>query len=158
MAMQQLILMGLGLLLVSVAIVVGINMFHENASSANLDAVSNDVINLGSRAQVFYRKPGWLGGGSNSFETLTLQNLVQGLTEDTWTNQNGSYYVDGDATATEVWLIGSGVEKRNGKFFEVHCRVTADSLITSVEYVPEKRGPMGKAAPGQRGKKKGHVK
>ncbi len=158
MGMQQLILMGVGVFLVSVAIVVGINMFHENASSANLDAVRNDVVNLGLHAQAFYRKPGWLGGGSNSFETLGLQDLVQGLTEDTWTNPNGSYYIAGEATPAEVWLVGSGVEKRNGSFFEVHCRVTSDSLITSVEYVTEKRGPMGKASPGQRGKRKGHVK
>ncbi len=57
MGQQQLLLIILGVIVVGIAVVVGITMFQDNAISANRDAVTNDLVNLGARAQQFYRRP-----------------------------------------------------------------------------------------------------
>ena len=51
MGQQQLLLIILGVVVVGIAVVVGITMFQDNAISANRDAVTNDLVSLGARAQ-----------------------------------------------------------------------------------------------------------
>ena len=47
-------------------------MFTGNSPpSANRDAVASDLINLGARAQHYYRRAISVGGGGNSFVGLT---------------------------------------------------------------------------------------
>jgi len=50
MGQQQLLLIVLSVIIVGIAVVVGINMFSASAASSNLEAVSNDLLNLASRA------------------------------------------------------------------------------------------------------------
>ena len=71
MGQQQLLLIILGVIVVGIAVAVGITMFNDSATSANRDAVTNDLINLASRAQQYYRRPTALGGGGGSFATLS---------------------------------------------------------------------------------------
>jgi len=42
-------------------------MFSDSAVNANRDAMTNDLVNLASRAQQFYVVPRRFGGGGNSF-------------------------------------------------------------------------------------------
>ena len=132
MGQQQLLLIILGVIVVGIAVVVGISMFQDNAISANRDAVTNDLVNLGARAQQFYRRPVSLGGGGNNFATLTMDKLAGPIGGGSWTNPNGTYSIDGSPTATSVDLKGIGTEKSGGNFVEVHCHITADSLTTTV--------------------------
>ncbi|MCX6174738.1 MAG: hypothetical protein NTZ27_08325 [Ignavibacteriales bacterium] len=67
MGQQQLLLIVLGVIIVGIAVVVGINVFTASASQANRDGVIADLTNLSSLAQQFYRKPTALGGGGNAF-------------------------------------------------------------------------------------------
>jgi hypothetical protein len=131
---------------VGIAVVVGVTMFNSYAVSANQDAVTNDLINLGARAQAFYRKPVMLGGGGNRFTGLTLRNLVQQASGNTWTNPNGSYHLQTDPVtdSSQVIIIGTGVEKVDGQPIQVLCRVTPDSLVTivSTEVSQEIGGPQ----------------
>jgi hypothetical protein len=69
MGQQQLLLIILGVIVVGIAVAVGITMFSDSAINANRDALSNDLVNLASRAQQFYRRPTSLGGGGNSFSS-----------------------------------------------------------------------------------------
>jgi hypothetical protein len=134
MGQQQLLLIILGVIVVGIAVVVGITMFQDNAISANRDAVTNDLVNLGARAQQFYRRPVALGGGGNSFAGVTdISKLTQPTTGGVWTNPNGSYSVL-DNDSAHVTLQGVGIEKTGGQNVTVQCRVTADSLTTSVVY------------------------
>ena len=71
MGQQQLLLIILGVIVVGIAVAVGITMFNDSATSANRDAVTNDLINLASRAQQYYRRPTALGGGGGSFAGLS---------------------------------------------------------------------------------------
>ncbi len=100
MGTQQLLLIVLGVIIVGIAVVVGINIFGTNADNANKDAVTQDCLRLAAAAQGFYRKPALLGGGGNSFDGCTLEDLgmdVSGV------NINGTYTVTpADQTADIV--------------------------------------------------------
>lgn len=132
MGQQQLLLIILGAIVVGIAVVVGITMFQDNAISANRDAVTNDLVALGARAQQYYRRPTTVGGGGTSFEGLTMGKLVGPVTGDEWVNPNGTYSIMGTPTKQEVTMKGIGFEKTDGQFVEVQCRVIADSLQTTV--------------------------
>ena len=69
MGQQQLLLIVLGVIIVGIAIVVGINLFNANAEESNKDSLVSEGTNLGAMAQQFYKKPVALGGGGNSFTT-----------------------------------------------------------------------------------------
>ena len=69
MGQQQLLLIVLGVIIVGIAIVVGINLFNANAEESAKDTLVSEGTNLGAMAQQFYKKPVALGGGGNSFTT-----------------------------------------------------------------------------------------
>ncbi|MCH7755793.1 hypothetical protein IH970_11810, partial [candidate division KSB1 bacterium] len=107
MGQQQLLLLVLSAIIVGVSIVIGINMFASSATQANSDAVLQDCLNIGARAQEWYRKPLAMGGGNRVFTgnggvTLVKLNIKA-------TNANGSYLLApvGAQTAT---IVGTGVE------------------------------------------------
>lgn len=101
MGQQQLLLIVLGVIIVGIAVVVGINVFTASASSANRDAVISDMTNLAAMAQQYYRKPTALGGGGNTFTGWSIpQNLAS--------NANGSY--SETVAAQSVTLNGTGNE------------------------------------------------
>jgi Tfp pilus assembly protein PilE len=116
MGQQQLLLIILGVIVVGIAVAVGITMFSDSATSANRDAVSNDLVNLAARAQQFYRRPTSLGGGGNSFVGLSadaaglakLTNMAGGK------NANGTYTVQTAGTANQVTIQGIGTEIVSG--------------------------------------------
>ena len=113
MGQQQLLLIILGVIVVGIAVAVGITMFADNAVSANRDAVTNDLVNLSSRAQQYYRRPKALGGGENKFDGITMKNLTNTNSTTSYTNANGSYTLGAIvAGATgSVTLNGKGTEK-----------------------------------------------
>ena len=130
MGQQQLLLIILGVIVVGIAVAVGITMFSDSAISANRDALTNDLVNLASRAQQYYRRPVALGGGGNSFSGLTadLAGLAK-LTNKT-SNGNGTYTISsagtGTGTAATLTLTGIGNELNNGTAVQVQCKVWQD--------------------------------
>jgi hypothetical protein len=130
MGQQQLLLIILGVIVVGIAVAVGITMFNDSATSANRDAVTNDLVNLASRAQQFYRRPVTLGGGGNTFTpsgtSMTLTKIAK-TTGTSWSNGNGSYSL-GTVTATQVLIVGQGTENAaSGSPITVTMTVWADS-------------------------------
>ncbi|MFH0736386.1 MAG: hypothetical protein V1773_17715 [bacterium] len=115
MGQQQLLLIVLGVIIVGIAVVVGINVFTASSSQANRDAVISDLTNLASNAQQYYRKPQALGGGGNSFTGWTIPGNLAA-------NPNGSY------TATvadqEVSIVGLGNEIGNDGADSVNVTMT----------------------------------
>ncbi|MBI2417017.1 MAG: hypothetical protein HYV28_03805, partial [Ignavibacteriales bacterium] len=57
MGQQQLLLIVLGVIIVGIAIVVGINLFRASAIDANRNGVISDLNNLAAMAQQYYKKP-----------------------------------------------------------------------------------------------------
>ena len=67
MGQQQLLLIVLGVIIVGIAVVVGINLFNANAEESAKDTLVSEGTNLGAMAQQYFKKPVALGGGGNSF-------------------------------------------------------------------------------------------
>ncbi|MBI5807913.1 MAG: hypothetical protein HZA74_05885 [Ignavibacteriales bacterium] len=123
MGQQQLLLIVLGVIIVGIAVVVGINVFTASSSQANRDAVISDLTNLASLAQQYYRKPTALGGGGNTFTGWTVPASLD-------TTGNGIYTAT--VTAQSVTLVGTGNEKGNNGTGKVQVTmVVGPDKITS---------------------------
>lgn len=118
MGQQQLLLIVIGVIIVGIAIVVGINLATTSAQSANRDAVITDLNNIGAFAQQYYRKPRSLGGGENSFTGWTIP---PSLTK----TGNGTYTISASG-ATVVTIVGTGNETGN----DGTTKVKATAVVT----------------------------
>ena len=95
MGQQQLLLLVLGIVIVGLAVVVGIQAFSENQKKANADAVVNDANRISSDAQAWKLKPAAFGGGASAVEWT-------GLTFNQMGYETGDQpYSSATATATE---------------------------------------------------------
>lgn len=126
MGQQQLLLLILAAIIVGIAIVMGINMFGENAVQANQDAVTQDVLTIASRAQGWYRRPAQMGGGGRVFDGLTLAKI-----NFQTTNDNGTYSI-GTPTGQTFTITGTGTEDgdSDGQELSVSVPVFPDSVGT----------------------------
>ncbi len=129
MGQQQLLLIVLSVIIVGIAVVVGINMFGASAASANLEAVTNDLLNLSARAQQYYVKPVSMGGGGNSFQDIAIGDLTAKPTND-----NGTYSISTAGNANSVTIQGVGKQDGDGNttLCTVRIQVFADSLATTI--------------------------
>ena len=100
MGQQQLLLIVLGVIIVGIAVVVGINVFTASSVSANKDAIVSDLTNLSALAQQYYRKPLALGGGGNSFTSFAIPSQLV-------TTANGTYTISTAGTATSIAFQGA---------------------------------------------------
>lgn len=101
MGQQQLLLIVLGVIVVGIAVVVGINLFNANATSANRDGIISDLNNLGAMAQQYYKKPTSMGGGGNAFTSWTIPTGLDSTANGTYTTT---------VAAQTVTLVGLGTE------------------------------------------------
>jgi len=131
MGQQQLLLIILGVIVVGIAVAVGITMFTDNAVSANKDAVVNDLVNLASRAQQYYRRPQALGGGGGTFVGLTQDAAGLAKLTSKAINSNGTYSISGAGTATEVTIHGVGTESINGVPIAATMKAMPDSTYVT---------------------------
>lgn len=119
MGQQQLLLIVLGVIIVGIAVVVGINVFTASSAQANRDAVTADLTNLASLAQTYYRKPAALGGGGNTFTDWAIPSSLT-------TTGNGTYVLTpGDQ---EITITGTGTETVDGAVITVAMVVTPNSI------------------------------
>lgn len=109
MGQQQLLLIVLGVIIVGIAVVVGINMFSASSASANADAVISDLTNLAAMAQQHYRKPAALGGGGNAFDNSNGGTAWTVPTTLSQTN-NMSVAVVPTVAGQSVTLVAVGTE------------------------------------------------
>jgi Tfp pilus assembly protein PilE len=103
MGQQQILLIVLGIIIVGIGIVIGINVFTATAADAKRDNVINDLIHLASEAQKYYKTPSSMGGGSQSF---TGWKIPFQLT----TNADGSFIISEAGTKAQVVITGTGNE------------------------------------------------
>ena len=67
MGQQQLLLIVLGVIIVGIAVVVGINLFNANAEESAIDTTVSEATNIAAMGLQYYKKPTALGGGGNDF-------------------------------------------------------------------------------------------
>ncbi|MBK9096961.1 MAG: hypothetical protein IPM14_02345 [bacterium] len=122
MGQQQLLLIVLGVIIVGIAVVVGINLFNANAEESAKDGVVSDCTNLGAMAQQYYKKPISMGGGGNNFNGFTVPASLQ-------TTANGTYTATPSGqTCTIVGLPTAG----QGYTWTVTTSVTPTTITTSI--------------------------
>lgn len=104
MGQQQLLLIVLGVIIVGIAVVVGINVFTVSSANSNRDAVISDLTTLAAMSQQYYRKPTAMGGGGNTFTGWTIPTSLS-------STANGGYAET--VTASSITLVGTGNEIGN---------------------------------------------
>ena len=129
MGQQQLLLIVLGVIVVGIAVVVGINLFNANAVSSNRDAVVSDLNNLGAMAQQHYKKPASMGGGANSFSNAN-GGTAWSIPTQLDTTANGTY----GATVNDqsVIIVGTGTEVGNNGTANVQATATVTPTSITV--------------------------
>ena len=109
MGQQQLLLIVLGVIIVGIAVVVGINLFNANATNANRDGVISDLNNLGAMAQQFYKKPTSMGGGGNTFTGWTIPTGLDATANGTYVATPAAQTVSIAGLGTEIGNDGTAV-------------------------------------------------
>ena len=128
MGQQQLLLVILVTIIVGIATVVAINTFSSAADSANLDAVRQDLAQIASSAQAYYIKPTMLGGGGNTFTSMTFNQITfpsdsvfnSGLSA---ANANGTYVMSVAAQTVTVTATPS-----SGAVTSIAATITPDNM------------------------------
>ncbi len=114
MGQQQLLLVILVTIIVGVATVVAINVFGTSAKNANLDAVRQDMLTIGSQAQGWYMKPTMMNGGGGTFNNITFDNMGFGYSKrETATkvdNANGAYELSVKAGGDSLQIDATPVQ------------------------------------------------
>ncbi len=105
MGQQQLLLIVLGIIIVGISIVVGINMFSAHAIEAKRNNVTNDLIHLASEAQKYYKTPSSMGGGSLKFTGWKIPSKLV-------TNADGNF--SATVSDQDVVIVGTGNEVVQG--------------------------------------------
>ncbi len=138
MGQQQLLLLVLGIVIVGLAVVVGIQAFSENQKKANADALVNDAIRVASDLQAWKLKPKAFGGGSDatgftgaSLEQLGYQTGTNGCSAGEYGNLNGCFALDlSDVNAPEI----TGTSSTNSNQVTVTVTgTTPDDITTTVD-------------------------
>jgi hypothetical protein len=125
MGQQQLLLIVLGVIIVGIAVVVGINLFNANAEESTKDGVVSDCTNLGAMAQQYYKKPTSMGGGGNSFAGWEVPGTgVQGGLDST------AYGLYTNAAGTQASVVITGTPHEYT--WDVTTTVTATDITTVV--------------------------
>jgi Tfp pilus assembly protein PilE len=106
MGQQQFLFILLGVVIVGIAVVVGINYFTSSSGKANREAIIADLTDIATMAQKYYREPITLKGGGNTFTGWTVPANLS-LTA------NMSAAVTSSVAAQSVILVGVGTEKGN---------------------------------------------
>ena len=122
MGQQQLLLIVLGVIIVGIAVVVGINLFNANAEESAKDTIVSEGTNLGAMAQQYFKKPIALGGGGNTFAGFVIPTKLATTPSATWAATSPS--------ATGITLTGTPLNG-SGYSFTVTVTVTP-TTITSV--------------------------
>ncbi|MEX0747926.1 MAG: hypothetical protein WD275_08005 [Rhodothermales bacterium] len=138
MGQQQLLLLVLGIVIVGLAVVVGIQAFGENQKKANADALVNDAIRIASDAQAWKLKPLAFGGGANgdandfaafSFEQVGYTTGTNGAGAGEYGNLNGVFSIA--KTADLLTITAINASNLNQVVVEVDG-TTTDNIETTV--------------------------
>ncbi len=92
MGQQQLLLLVLGIVLVGLAVMVGIQAFGENKKKTNLDLMTQDAVRLATAVQAWKLRPNAGGGGAsdNTFDRATFGQLS--FSTQSGSGRNATYH------------------------------------------------------------------
>lgn len=123
MGQQQLLLLVLGIVVVGIAIVIGVNAYSENNISANFDALLQDAMRIATDAQTWKTKPELFAGSPDSTKPDTDDFLGVNFAQMSYTgalvseaslcysNINGQYGMI--PTVTGLTIVATSVPNQN---------------------------------------------
>lgn len=137
MGQQQLLLLVLGVVIVGLAVVVGINAFSQNQIRSNADALVNDGLRIASDLQAYALKPaqfGGAGGWSNvpSPPDGTEFGYEEGSSTNPITNANGECEFGGGGGG-DVTITCTNADNGNSIVITV-AGTSSDDVTTDVTY------------------------
>ena len=108
MGQQQLLLLVLGIVIVGIAVVAGIQAFSEGKVKAENDAVAAEAMRYASDIQAWALKPAAFGGGAGALlSTVTWSKVgITTLTGTQYKTANACYALNTTATAGAAKVIG----------------------------------------------------
>lgn len=124
MGQQQLLLIVLGVIIVGIAVVVGINLFNANAEESTKDTIISEGTNLGAMAQQYYKKPIAMGGGGNTFTNWQIPTDLVSTPTTGWAATVG---------AQSVTLTGTPIDASYASSWNVVVTITPDSIVSVVQ-------------------------
>ncbi len=133
MGQQQLLLIVLGVIVVGIAVVVGINLFNANAESSTQDSIVSQGTNIGAMAQQYYKKPTAMGGGGNNFAGFNgafwtnLPTNLKTSTDASWATPS----VTAGATGNVV-LTATPIDAAYSAKWKVVTTITPTSITSAV--------------------------
>jgi hypothetical protein len=128
MGQQQLLLIVLGVILVGIAVVLGIQYFGTGAEQGAKDELTAHNTIIASNAQEWFNKPKSMGGGGLSFLGFGTE-FTDNLTR-LHSSTNCSNYTTTAGTDAEVDI--TALPDRTSYNWRILTKVYADSVVTSV--------------------------
>ena len=139
MGQQQLLLLVLGIVIVGLAVVVGIQAFSENQKKANADALVMTSMRIASDAQAWLRKPAAFGGAVSATGTrptdftgltLTLDMLGYPTTANAYNDVNGQY--EGAVSGANFVIEANSASTSGAGDNNLVCVSVGGSLTTDI--------------------------
>jgi hypothetical protein len=128
MGQQQLLLIVLGVILVGVAVVLGIQYFAVGAEEGAKDELVAHTLTVGANAQQWFKKPVSMGGGGLTFVGFTTNFFDK--QPKLATSTNGTYVPSGESN-TQVTITGTPAANL-GYNWTVVTTVYVDSMQTVI--------------------------
>ena len=125
MGSQQVLLFGVGIVLVVTAVFVGIDYFVSQSIESNRDAVIIDLNAIANQAQQYYSKPVETGGGGRNF---TGFQVASGYAS----NLNGTYTIV-STTVNRIVFEGVGTEYSDT---QVGCSSSSEKATYQISVSP----------------------
>ena len=149
MGQQQLLLLVLGIVIVGIAILVGINAYSENSVKSNWDSLLQDALRVASDAQAWKAKPELFGGSPDSLKAFELDytgldfnqiaysadlvgdgpNVDQGC----YVNVNGVYAMN--PTNLGVEIVGTNLSNQNAIVVNVGGGLESDITLDDAQSI-----------------------
>jgi len=118
MGQQQLLLIVLGFIVVTTAVVIGINMYTAAEDEANREALVSALVSLGSMAQEYYNTPITFAGGSKKFTKWKIPKAYKNF-------EGGKFKAKIDNKGQEVIITATG----NGNGRNPNKKVTIEANV-----------------------------
>ncbi|MDR3610453.1 MAG: hypothetical protein P4L27_07825 [Ignavibacteriaceae bacterium] len=133
MGQQQLLLIVLGVIVVGIAVVAGINLFSASHDESIKDELVSQCMAIGANAQQFFIKPVAMGGGGNTFNTGGIGNAGYTIPASMTGTTNGTYAQTAiSATSYTITATPRVVAGKTYSFATVTCVVSPTSMATTV--------------------------
>ena len=140
MGQQQLLLIVLGIVIVGLAVVVGLQAFAENQKKSNVDALMLTAMRIASDAQAWFRTPRALGGGvpdtggrPGDFTGLTVALVDLGYpvnASDEYETLNGTFSINNSGASVVVEGISASTSGAGDN--NLVCVYVGGPLVTDV--------------------------